>query len=88
VSNISFASNFFRDDTNSDTQFLLVAISCIGWVTNHFVGTKFPNQSDISAAVGAFAVGLVSNLYGRFFEGNAFVVMVRSLLLVFLASRN
>ncbi|KAJ8591269.1 DUF1212-domain-containing protein [Rhizopogon salebrosus TDB-379] len=59
---------------------LLVAISCIGWVTNHFVGTKFPNQSDISAAVGAFAVGFVSNLYGRFFEGNAFVVMITSIL--------
>ncbi|KAG1868337.1 DUF1212-domain-containing protein [Suillus subalutaceus] len=60
--------------------FLLVAISCIGWVTNHFVGIKFPNQSDISAAVGAFAVGLVSNLYGRFFEGNAFVVMITGIL--------
>lgn len=31
---------------------ILVAISCVGWVTNHFVSTKFPNQSDISAAVG------------------------------------
>lgn len=60
--------------------FLLVAISCIGWVTNHFVGLKFPNQSDISSAVGAFAVGLVSNLYGRFFEGNAFVVMITGIL--------
>lgn len=46
------------------------------------MGTKFPNQSDISAAVGAFAVGLVSNLYGRFFAGNAFVVMVRSLFYI------
>ncbi|KAG2360229.1 hypothetical protein BDR07DRAFT_1413072 [Suillus spraguei] len=60
--------------------FLLVAISCIGWVTNHFVGTKFPNQSDMSAAAGAFTVGLVSNLYGRFFEGNAFVVMITGIL--------
>ncbi|KAG1880933.1 hypothetical protein F4604DRAFT_1578491 [Suillus subluteus] len=60
--------------------FLLVAISCIGWVTNHFVGIKFSNQSDISAAVGAFAVGLVSNLYGRFFEGNAFAVMITGIL--------
>ncbi|KIJ62428.1 hypothetical protein HYDPIDRAFT_94568 [Hydnomerulius pinastri MD-312] len=59
---------------------LLIAISCIGWVTNHFVGTKFPNQSDISAAVGAFAVGFVSNLYGRFFNGSAFVVMITGIL--------
>ena len=33
-------------------QAVLVAISCVGWVTNHFVGTRFPGQSDISAAVG------------------------------------
>ena len=26
----------------------------------------------------AFAVGFVSNIYGRFFNGNAFVVMVGS----------
>ena len=38
-------------------QYLLVAISCIGWVTNHFTGTRFRNQSDISAAVGALAGG-------------------------------
>ena len=57
-------------------QYLLVAISCIGWVTNHFTGTRFRNQSDISAAVGALAVGFVSNIYGRFFNGSAFVVMV------------
>jgi uncharacterized membrane protein YjjB (DUF3815 family) len=75
-----------------------VAIACVGWVTNHFVGTKFPNQSEISAAVGsvlltfpvprcltiqrvysAFAVGVTANIYGRFFRGNAFAVMVRNL---------
>jgi uncharacterized membrane protein YjjB (DUF3815 family) len=73
---------------------ILVAISCLGWVTNHFVGKRFPNQSDISAAVGwvptvsslpapltfklcsAFAVGVIANIYGRFFRGNAFAVMV------------
>ncbi|EGN92570.1 hypothetical protein SERLA73DRAFT_65511, partial [Serpula lacrymans var. lacrymans S7.3] len=59
---------------------LLIAVSCIGWVTNHFASTKFPSQSDISAAVGAFAVGFVSNLYGRFFNGNAFVVMITGIL--------
>ncbi|KIM73743.1 hypothetical protein PILCRDRAFT_99247 [Piloderma croceum F 1598] len=57
-----------------------IIISCIGWVTNHFTGTKFINQNDISAAVGAFAVGLISNIYGRFFGGNAFVVMITGIL--------
>ena len=63
-----------------------MAISCIGWVTNHFTGTRFHNQSDISAAVGALAVGFVANLYGRFFRGNAFVIMVR-LLVIFVLGR-
>jgi len=57
-----------------------VTISCVGWVTNHFVGKKFPNQSDISAAVGAFAVGVIANIYGRFFRGNAFAVMITGIL--------
>ncbi|KAL7278313.1 hypothetical protein ACG7TL_008289 [Trametes sanguinea] len=51
-----------------------------GWVTNHFTGTRFKGQSDISAAVGALAVGFVSNLYGRFFNGNAFVIMITGIL--------
>ncbi|KAH9971269.1 hypothetical protein BJV74DRAFT_889383 [Russula compacta] len=59
---------------------ILVAISCIGWVTNHFVSTRFPNQSDISAAVGAFAVGVIANIYGRLFRGNAFAVMITGIL--------
>ncbi|KAL1674247.1 hypothetical protein EV122DRAFT_221048 [Schizophyllum commune] len=59
---------------------VLVAISCIGWVTNHFTATKFVNQNDISAAVGAFAVGVVANVYARFFSGNAFVVMITGIL--------
>ncbi|KAJ6455277.1 hypothetical protein C8R47DRAFT_1228304 [Mycena vitilis] len=59
---------------------LLVVISCIGWVTNHFTGIKFVGQSDISAAVGAFAVGVVANVYARFFSGNAFVIMITGIL--------
>ncbi|KAJ6632256.1 hypothetical protein B0H10DRAFT_9933 [Mycena sp. CBHHK59/15] len=59
---------------------LLISISCIGWVTNHFIGKKFPNQSDISAAVGAFAVGVVANVYASFFSGNAFVIMITGIL--------
>ncbi|PCH39674.1 DUF1212-domain-containing protein, partial [Wolfiporia cocos MD-104 SS10] len=66
---------YYRKET-----LLAVAVSCIGWVCNHFTGTKFPNQSDISAAVGGLAVGFVSNVYGRFFRGNAFVVMITGIL--------
>ena len=77
-----------------------MAISCVGWVTNHFVSTRFPGQSDVTAAVGcvlrtlsicvvndlnhfsAFAVGIVANIYGRLFNGNAFVVMVTCLSVI------
>ncbi|KAM5545760.1 hypothetical protein V8D89_000798 [Ganoderma adspersum] len=65
---------------NRRELYLLIAISCIGWVTNHFTGTRFHNQSDISAAVGALAVGFVANIYGRFFNGSAFVVMITGIL--------
>ncbi|KAA1473295.1 DUF1212-domain-containing protein [Dentipellis sp. KUC8613] len=65
---------------NKKEIIVCVLVSCIGWVTNHFTGTKFPNQNDISAAVGAFAVGIVANIYGRFFRGNAFVVMITGIL--------
>lgn len=60
---------------------LLVIIASIGWVTNYFTGTRFVGQSDITAAVGAFAVGLVANVYARIFSGsNAFVVMITGIL--------
>ncbi|KAI0280636.1 hypothetical protein BGY98DRAFT_1088820 [Russula aff. rugulosa BPL654] len=60
---------------------VLVAIACVGWVTNHFVGTRFPNQSEISAAVGScIRRGVIANIYGRFFRGNAFAVMITGIL--------
>ncbi|KAL5480596.1 PRM10_1 [Sanghuangporus weigelae] len=57
-----------------------VIISCIGWTCNHFSALKFPNRNDVSSAIGAFAVGFIANLYGRFFSGNAFVIMITGIL--------
>ncbi|KAF8962896.1 hypothetical protein BDZ97DRAFT_1920221 [Flammula alnicola] len=65
---------------NRKEMVLLVAIASAGWVTNHFTGRRFVGQSDIIAAVGAFAVGLISNSYSRIFSGNAFVVMITGIL--------
>ncbi|KIY69038.1 DUF1212-domain-containing protein [Cylindrobasidium torrendii FP15055 ss-10] len=59
---------------------LLIVFASIGWVTNYFTGKAFSGQSDISALVGAFAVGFLSNLYGKFFDGNAFVIMITGIL--------
>lgn len=65
---------------NRKEIFLLVAVSCVGWVVNHFTGTKFVGQSDVIAAVGAFTVSIVSNFYARFFSGNAFTIMITGIL--------
>ncbi|KAF4622432.1 hypothetical protein D9613_009458 [Agrocybe pediades] len=65
---------------NSRQIVLLVAIASAGWTTNYFTGRRYVGQSDIIAAVGAFAVGLISNIYGRVFSGNAFVVMITGIL--------
>ncbi|KAG8764177.1 hypothetical protein FRC12_008242 [Ceratobasidium sp. 428] len=59
---------------------IAVLISCAGWTTNHFATKAFPNRSDITSALGSLAVGLAGNLYGRFFSGTAFVVMITGIL--------
>ena len=58
-------------------QAITVFIACGGWAANHFSGYAFKNRPDIQSAIGALVVGLVANLYGKFFYGNAYVVMVR-----------
>jgi hypothetical protein len=44
--------HFVLMGADSSLHFLIIGISCVGWVTNHFASVKFPNQSDITAAVG------------------------------------
>jgi hypothetical protein len=49
---------------------------CRCWV----ILSAFEHQNDAHGPhFSAFAVGLISNIYGRFFGGNAFVVMVRKI---------
>ncbi|KAF5389379.1 hypothetical protein D9757_004249 [Collybiopsis confluens] len=64
----------------SREMLVCVVISCIGWVVTHFVGLKFTNQSDFAPAVGAFAIGMISNVAGRFLNGNAFTIMITGIL--------
>ncbi|THU86663.1 DUF1212-domain-containing protein [Dendrothele bispora CBS 962.96] len=66
---------FWRKETA-----LLVGVASAGWVVNHFVSQRFTAQSDISAAFGAFTVGIVANMYARFLRGNAFVIMITGIL--------
>lgn len=59
---------------------VMILISCAGWVTNHFSSLAFSGRSDIVSALGSFVVGMLGNLYGRFFKGASFPVMVTGIL--------
>lgn len=52
----------------------------IGWVCNYFSSKAFVGRPDISSAIGSFVVGILGNLYGKFTNGSAFVVMVVGVL--------
>ncbi|CAO1625358.1 unnamed protein product [Jaminaea pallidilutea] len=60
----------------------MVLIACAGWATNHFASTAaaLSGRQDITSALGSLAVGLLSNLYGRVFDGRSYVVAVTGVL--------
>lgn len=61
---------------------VMVLIACAGWAVNHFSAYAFGGRSDIVSALGAFTVGILGNIYGRFFSnGASFPVMVTGILL-------
>lgn len=74
---------------------VMVVISCAGWVVANFAklidmkhtgihGSATANyltkQIALVGAMGSFTVGVLSNLYGRFFDGRSFVVAVPGVL--------
>ncbi|KAF8308758.1 DUF1212-domain-containing protein [Clavulina sp. PMI_390] len=61
-------------------MFFTILFACSGWVANHFASKKFVNRADISSACGSLIVGVLGNLYGRVYYGNAFVVMITGIL--------
>ena len=52
----------------------MVVIAGIGWNANHWSQYGFPGRSDISSALGALVVGLLGNIWGKFFQSTAFIV--------------
>ena len=69
----------FRSHTNV-TQPVMTLIAAAGWCSNHFAATAFPNRSDMTSAIGAFVVGTLGNIYGRFSHGASFPVTVIGIL--------
>ncbi|KAI0003098.1 DUF1212-domain-containing protein [Russula compacta] len=59
---------------------VMVLISCVSFAANKAANHFIFNRSDIVSAIGAFAVGLLGNIYSRIFGGTAFTVMVTGVL--------
>ncbi|KAH9977943.1 DUF1212-domain-containing protein [Lactifluus volemus] len=59
---------------------VMVVISCISFAANKAANHFIFNRSDVVSAIGAFAVGLLGNIYSRMFGGTAFTVMVTGVL--------
>ena len=59
---------------------VMVVISCISFAANKIANHFIFNRSDVVSAIGAFAVGLLGNIYSRRFGGTAFTAMVTGVL--------
>jgi len=59
---------------------VMVIISCVSYVANKAADHFIFDRSDVVSAIGAFAVGLLGNIYSRMFSGTAFTVMVTGVL--------
>ena len=59
---------------------VMVTISCVSFAANKAANHFIFNRSDVVSAIGAFAVGLLGNVYSRMFGGTAFTVMVTGVL--------
>lgn len=61
---------------------VMVLIACAGWACNHFSATAqaLQGRQDITSALGSLCVGILANIYGRIFDGRAFVVAVPGIL--------
>ncbi|RPA89833.1 DUF1212-domain-containing protein [Choiromyces venosus 120613-1] len=55
---------------------VMIAISMAGYAVNFFSGQRFTNQPQVANSLGAFAVGVLGNLYSRVGHGLAFAAML------------
>ncbi|GAA5827834.1 hypothetical protein JCM5353_005659 [Sporobolomyces roseus] len=66
----------FRKET-----ILMIIVGSAGFAANFFSGKyAFEGRSDISSAIGSFAVGFLGNVYGRLSKESPFVIMVPGIL--------
>jgi uncharacterized membrane protein YjjP (DUF1212 family)/uncharacterized membrane protein YjjB (DUF3815 family) len=55
---------------------VMVLIAICGWAVNHFASTSaaLNSRSDVTSALGALTVGLLSNVFGRVYDGKSYTV--------------
>ncbi|KAH9832935.1 DUF1212-domain-containing protein [Rhodofomes roseus] len=59
---------------------VMIVIAICSYISNKVASHLIFGHSDIVASVGAFAVGMLGNIYSRIFGGTAFTVMVPGVL--------
>lgn len=57
----------------------MIVIAFMGYVVNYFALKRFPTNSQVANALGAFTIGLLANLYSRLRRGLAAAAMVPAL---------
>lgn len=55
---------------------IMLFISCAGYVVNYFASKHFQNSTEFTAAMGAFVIGVLGNLYSRIWKGLAVSAML------------
>lgn len=55
---------------------VMLLISFVGYVVNHFSAIRFASNAQIANTLGALAVGVLANLYSRLFHGFAAATLI------------
>ncbi|CAB4251945.1 pheromone-regulated protein PRM10 KABA2_01S02442 [Maudiozyma barnettii] len=55
---------------------VMVTIACIGYVVTYFAGKHFENSTEFTAALAAFVIGVLGNVYARVWKGLAVSAML------------
>ena len=55
---------------------VMVVVAFAGYIVNYYSSVRFPSSPPIASALGAFAVGVLANLYSRFRHGVAAAILI------------
>lgn len=55
---------------------IMLFISCVGYLVNYFSAKHFSDSTEFTAALGAFVIGIMGNLYSRIWKGLAVSAML------------